>query len=373
MSTTPSYRNKFLASLAVSAVLLSGCATAPAAPAAASVERVASVAPVSAAAVPTKLTTVNYKVKTNVNLNLRKSSTVNSKSLAIVTKGSTLTATAKASNGWFKVTYKGKTGYVSNKYAKKVGTTSSSSNNSSGGRAVSTGNYTSNRAGLTDRYFTKNNGADLFKSVGGSKRISDIPANSIVYRDIKLEKKGGQRAGWYFVRTQGTSGWMKSSTLKKTSNAATSNSKGYTRSQARKQTNGKISSSMLVAIPWDKEKTLIAAPALKDLTRMNTAFKARFGKNLDIDLAYRTRSTQDYLMKELGPYIAAKPGTSNHGWGMAIDVPETYDYSFRGKYYKWLKANSKKYNWIHQGYLEEYRNGKLNPYREAWHFEYVGK
>ena len=247
------------------------------------------------------------------------------------------------------------------------------STSTGGGRAVSTGKYTTNRAGPDRPLFHVSDGSDLYSSVGGSLKINDIPKNSIVYRDLKLEKKGGQRAGWYFVRTQGTSGWMKTEALKRNTNAPTSNSKGYTRSQVRNQTNGKVSSDMLVAIPWDKEKTLIAAPALKDLTRLNEAFKEQFGKNIDIDLAYRTRSTQDYLWKQLGQFLAAKPGTSNHGWGMAIDVPETYDYSFRGKYYKWLKTNSKKYNWIHQGYLEEYRNGKLNPYREAWHFEYQGK
>ncbi|MET0977667.1 MAG: M15 family metallopeptidase, partial [Paeniglutamicibacter terrestris] len=67
-------------------------------------------------------------------------------------------------------------------------------------------------------------------------------------------------------------------------------------------------------------------------------------------------------------YVAARPGTSNHGWGTAIDMPETYDYSFRGKYFKWLKANSKNYNWVHRKILEE-----DSPYAEAWHFDYVGR
>lgn len=92
---------------------------------------------------------------------------------------------------------------------------------------------------------------------------------------------------------------------------------------------------MLVAVPQDPEKTLIAAPALADLTRLNEAFKQRFGHNLDLDLIYRTRGTQDFYYRELGPYIAATPGASVHGFGMAIDVPE------------WTK-----YNWVHPKRLE---------------------
>lgn len=198
-------------------------------------------------------------------------------------------------------------------------------------------------------------------------RIKDIPRNSVVYRDLKLEKKGGQRSGWFFVRTQGSSGWVKSSGLKRSSSAPTGNPGKYSYSDVKRMANGKIDQRALSTVPWDPEKTLLAAPAAASLTRMNTAFKKKFGKNLTIDLSYRTRSTQDYYWKELGPYVAARPGTSNHGWGTAVDFPETYDYSFRGKYYKWLKKNSSKYGWIHRKILEE-----GSPYAEAWHFEYHG-
>lgn len=297
-------------------------------------------------------------------VNIRKGSSTSHAVVGKLEKNKAAKATQQAANGWYKITANGKTGWVSNKYVKAC----------SKGCQVDTGGYTTNRAGLTDRYFTKSNGADLYAAVGGTRRIGDIPKNSITYRDLKWEKEGGQVSGWYFVRTQGMSGWMKSADLKRSSNAGTSNTKGYTRAQVLKQPNGKVSSSMLVAIPWDKEKTLIAAPAVKDLTRLNAAFKKKFGKNLDIDLAYRTYDTQKYYYSELGPYIAAKPGTSNHGWGLAIDVPESRDYSFSGKYYKWLKTNSHKYNWVHRKNLEEFRaNETKNPYAEPWHFEYNGK
>lgn len=245
---------------------------------------------------------------------------------------------------------------------------------SGGGRYVRINeDYSTNRAGLADRFFTGSEGAQLFRSIGGALIAGDLPANSVAYRDVAYERAGGQRRGWYFVRTQGMTGWMKEAALVRESTAPTSNAAGLTRAQVRAQPNGRLPSGSLVAIPWDSERTLLAAPALADLTRLNAAFQARFGRPLQIDLAYRTRQTQDYLFKELGPNLAAIPGTSNHGWGDAIDVPETPEYAFGGKYYLWLKANAGTYNWIHRRNLEEFTvSGARNPNAEAWHFEYLG-
>lgn len=313
-----------------------------------------------------KSTSQNVKlwVTPTAQLNIRKGAGTSHKSIGKINKGQPAYATSRAGNGWYKISTKGKTGWISGGYVTTC----------SRGCEIDAGEYTTNRAGLSDRYFTKSSGANLYASVKGKKRIGDIPKNSVVYRDAKWEKKAGPVSGWIYVRTQGADGWMESSALKRTTNAKTTNASKISRSKVSKQRNGKLPESMLVAIPWDKEKTLIAAPAVSDLTRLNNAFKKKFGSNLDIDLAYRTLDTQKFYYSELGPYIAAKPGTSNHGWGLAIDVPESYDYSFNGKYYKWLKFNSKNYNWVHRKNLEQFRsNGTKNPYAEAWHFEYSGR
>ena len=300
-------------------------------------------------------------VKNSANLNLRAASNAKSKSLLTIPKNTTLKTSARAANGWYKVSHKGKTGYVSHTYVKKVPAPPKV------GRAVDMGDYSTNRAGLTDRFWTRNATTMLYESVGGPVRINDIPRNSVAYRDVTLEKKGGQLAGWYFVRTQGTAGWMKTAALKRSSNAPTTNTGKFSYSSVKKMENGTIDQRALATMPWDTEKTLIAAPAVASLNKLNTAFKKEFGQNLTIDLSYRTRSTQNHYWGELGPYIAARPGTSNHGWGTAVDFPETHDYSFRGKYYKWLKKNSQKFGWVHRKNLEE-----GSPYAEAWHFEYYG-
>jgi D-alanyl-D-alanine carboxypeptidase len=297
--------------------------------------------------------------KTTANLNLRAGASTSAKRLLTLPKGAIVRVTA-TSGGWHRTTFRGKTGWFSARYTKVVA-------DRPGREIYIDGPYTSNRAGLTDRYWTRVAGANVYESVNGKVRIGDVPRNSVVYRDSRHEKQAGSVGGWVFVRTQGIAGWMKTSTLQRKSTASTS-APSYTRAKVRAQRNGQLPAAALVAIPWDKEKTLIAAPALRDLTRLNAAFKKKFGRNLDVDLAYRTLDTQKYIHAELGPYIAARPGTSNHGWGLAIDVPETRDYGFSGRYYKWLKANSKKYNWVHQRYLEQ-----GSPYAEAWHFEYEGR
>jgi hypothetical protein len=70
------------------------------------------------------------------------------------------------------------------------------------------------------------------------------------------------------------------------------------------------------------------------------------GYNLDAALTsgYRDYATQDKLYsdyeKGLSPYVTAKPGTSNHGWGKAIDVS-----SGAGAINTWLRTNCVKYNW----------------------------
>lgn len=297
--------------------------------------------------------------KTTAELRLRKQATTGSEVLATLPKNA-IYAVKKTSKGFSQITSRGKTGWVQSKYLKIVA-------KKPGREIYIDKKYTSNRDGLTDRYWTKVSTGKLHESVNGKVRIGDIPRNSVVYRNLKMEKTAGSVKGWMFVQTQGMSGWMKASQLARKS-TATTRPGSYSAKTVLAQKNGKVAQKMLVAIGWDKEKTLIAAPALKDLNRLNAAFKKKFGRNLDVDLAYRTRATQDAYWVELGPYIAARPGTSNHGWGTAIDTPETYDYSFRGKYHKWLKANSKKYNWVHRKILEE-----GSAYAEAWHFDYVGK
>lgn len=62
-----------------------------------------------------------------------------------------------------------------------------------------------------------------------------------------------------------------------------------------------------------------------------------------------------YLKKGVAP--AAVPGTSNHGWGLAVDVANA-----SGRTLRWLDGNAHKF-----GFSWEVESG---PNAEAWHIRY---
>jgi LAS superfamily LD-carboxypeptidase LdcB len=64
---------------------------------------------------------------------------------------------------------------------------------------------------------------------------------------------------------------------------------------------------------------------------------------------------------------AAVPGTSNHGWGRAVDLGTEGGITFESPAYKWLKERAWIYGWNHPGWAEP---GGSAP--EPWHWEWVG-
>jgi hypothetical protein len=66
------------------------------------------------------------------------------------------------------------------------------------------------------------------------------------------------------------------------------------------------------------------------------------------------------------PELAAVPGTSNHGLGVAVDLGCGAE-RFGSDAFLWLKANAGRYGWVHPAWAEP---GGVTP--EPWHWEYVG-
>ena len=81
--------------------------------------------------------------------------------------------------------------------------------------------------------------------------------------------------------------------------------------------------------------------------------------------SYRSYDQQVALYR-IKPSLAAVPGTSNHGWGVAIDFACGAE-QFGSAGYRWLKANGSKYGWTHPSWAEP---GGSRP--EPWHWEYTG-
>ena len=66
------------------------------------------------------------------------------------------------------------------------------------------------------------------------------------------------------------------------------------------------------------------------------------------------------------PHLAAVPGTSNHGLGLAVDLCGGVQ-TFGTAAYRWMKANAPAYGWVHPSWAEP---GGSRP--EPWHWEFVG-
>ena len=82
------------------------------------------------------------------------------------------------------------------------------------------------------------------------------------------------------------------------------------------------------------------------------------------DSSYRTLAEQRHLAYTKGG-LAATPGTSNHGWGLAVDLctAETRN----SDVYTWLTENGPIFGWTNPGWA--LRTG-VGPY-EPWHWEYL--
>ena len=66
------------------------------------------------------------------------------------------------------------------------------------------------------------------------------------------------------------------------------------------------------------------------------------------------------------PALAAVPGTSNHGWGLAVDLCGGID-RYDTAAYDWMKANAGRFGFLHPEWAEP-GHGREEP----WHWEYAG-
>jgi cell wall-associated NlpC family hydrolase len=95
------------------------------------------------------------------------------------------------------------------------------------------------------------------------------------------------------------------------------------------------------------------------------AFAASSGEPLCITDSYRTYAGQVRLYGEK-PALAAVPGTSNHGWGLAVDLCGGVE-TFGTPEYAWMVANAGRFGWLHPTWADP-GNGREEP----WHWEYAG-
>jgi cell wall-associated NlpC family hydrolase len=98
---------------------------------------------------------------------------------------------------------------------------------------------------------------------------------------------------------------------------------------------------------------------------MSAAFAGAFGSPICITDSYRTYASQVRLYGQK-PALAAVPGTSNHGWGLAVDLCGGIE-RFGTPQYTWLTANAGRFGFLHPDWAEPGRGRE-----EPWHWEYAG-
>lgn len=125
--------------------------------------------------------------------------------------------------------------------------------------------------------------------------------------------------------------------------------------------NGQLSRDDLCTL-WNGDEQL-RADAASALAEMNLAFRARFGRDMCVTDGYRTLTEQRIVKRQKGG-LAAVPGRSNHGWGLAIDLCPT---DTRGEAWDWISENGSVYGWENPAWAQRSGSG---PY-EPWHWEYT--
>jgi LAS superfamily LD-carboxypeptidase LdcB len=133
--------------------------------------------------------------------------------------------------------------------------------------------------------------------------------------------------------------------------------------EARSHPNGKVPESHLCALPQDGHQ--LHGDAADAFRRLNDAYRDKFGEQMCVSSSYRTFDEQADLHRAK-PVLAAKPGTSNHGWGLAVDLCDGPD-KFGTPEYDWMRSNAGEFGFENPSWA---RQGGSKP--EAWHWEYVG-
>jgi hypothetical protein len=143
--------------------------------------------------------------------------------------------------------------------------------------------------------------------------------------------------------------------------------------------NGRIPDSALAPITKavNGEQAYLIADAAKAFNAMNAESERRFGVTLRVSsarAAYRSYEDQEYfwrLYQSGQGNLAARPGTSNHGLGLAVDLATTQMRKIVdqiGSKYGWSKATSDAPSeWWHL----KWKPGKYKAVEDAKWFGYT--
>jgi hypothetical protein len=125
--------------------------------------------------------------------------------------------------------------------------------------------------------------------------------------------------------------------------------------------NGQIPGEALCALGVGRHA--LRCDAAASYARMSTAFEAAFGSPLCITDSYRSYASQVSAFHRK-PALAAVPGTSNHGWALAVDLCGGIHIAGTPQW-TWMTANAGRFGFVQPDWA---RPGNEKP--EPWHWEF---
>lgn len=132
--------------------------------------------------------------------------------------------------------------------------------------------------------------------------------------------------------------------------------------------NGRLPSILLKPIGWSP-RSRGTNDAARALTALGARFRREYGYYPSITDSYRTYAEQ-VAVKAAKGYLAAIPGTSNHGWGTAFDLGSAIN--VRGSVqHQWMQKNAKNFGFDNPNWATPGAEGFQKD--EPWHWEYVNK
>ncbi|MDP9406436.1 MAG: M15 family metallopeptidase, partial [Actinomycetota bacterium] len=116
---------------------------------------------------------------------------------------------------------------------------------------------------------------------------------------------------------------------------------------------------------WGTSWHMLRADAAAAFDEMSRAYALEFGAPICVTDSYRSFPEQ-VAVRKAKPTLAAVPGTSNHGWAVALDLCDGVQ-TFGSPQHEWMRANSLRFGWFHPAWAQQ---GGSKP--EAWHWEFAG-
>ena len=105
----------------------------------------------------------------------------------------------------------------------------------------------------------------------------------------------------------------------------------------------------------------LQVPASNAFTALENKYRQQFGTGFVVNDGWRSYENQVKAMEKhkAGGPKAATPGTSNHGWGTAVDLGGPIG-NANSAQHAWLRQNAAQFGWYWVG----------QRYGEPWHWEY---